>query len=117
MLIISVLCRRIGLIEKDGLSVAYHLPTVLFSVILFIIFLKLHISESNIFSMIGHKYSLHIYIVHWIFIELYQIGIIGCLPIYTRPLVVMILSIVLSVLYEKIKNIVRLIKKIIYISK
>lgn len=95
----SVMFRYIGLIDSGGLSVAYHMPTVAFSVILFISALKIKISPYNLLSRIGRVYSLYIYIVHWIFIEFYTIGIWGKLPVFSRPLIVLIASLSLSMLY------------------
>lgn len=103
-IVLIVSCRLLGITEGTGLPVAYHFTTVVFCVFLFMFFVKSNIPSANIFSRYGREYSLCIYMVHWIFIEFYTLGIWGASHFYSKPIVVMTVSVMLSISYVWIKR-------------
>ncbi|SDQ22655.1 Surface polysaccharide O-acyltransferase, integral membrane enzyme [Prevotella sp. khp1] len=101
---ISVVLRKYGIQELSGLDIAYHFPTVLLSICLLLLFAKLHISSTNVISQVGRKYSLHIYIVHWMIIEIFNLANNFQIPPLIRPFAVTLISLLLSMLYVKGKH-------------
>ena len=83
---------------------AYYFTTALLAVSIFCFFLHVNINNSNIISRIGRVNSIHIYIVHWVLIEiLFRIGNdVSPYLYFLSPLIIFFVSYVLSETYLKI---------------
>lgn len=70
--------------------------------------LQMNITD-NIFSKIGLRNSLHIYIVHWIIIDIMNniakfVPDFSLLNDYMQPILVFVISLICSELYMTMKN-------------
>lgn len=100
----SIILRRYGFYDGVGMHRAYYFTTALLAVSIFCFFLHVNINNSNIISRIGRVNSIHIYIVHWVLIEiLFRIGNdVSPYLYFLSPLIIFFVSYVLSETYLKI---------------
>lgn len=105
-ILLSVVLRYYSINDSSGLDVAYHFPTIAFSICLLLFFSKLHISSTNVVSQVGCKYSLHIYIVHWMIIEIFSLANNFQNPPLIRPFAVTLITLLLSMSYVKGKYLI-----------
>lgn len=86
-----------------------YLSTILLSTIIFIFGCKNPntVKEKNLLVIIGEKYSLSIYISQFIIIDIYQMifyPIPDRLMRYLTPIIIIIITVIVSYLYYEIKN-------------
>ncbi len=106
-----ILCFGQSFLHFHHYNQGYSIGTIILSLGIFPLFKDLTIKQ-NFLSNIGMKYSMHIYIVHWIFIDI--LGFIGRkIPEYNQigllinPILVFMLSIFASMSYTRFKNLIR----------
>lgn len=106
-----ILCACQNVYHFYSYNQGYSVGTIILSLGMFPLFKDLNLKQ-NILSDIGMKYSMHIYIVHWIFIDI--IGFVGRkIPEYNsiglliNPILVFIFSISASIIYTRFKKMIK----------
>lgn len=87
-----------------------HLSAYFLALVLFLFCLRFKSCKETIFSRIGHKYTLYIYIIHFGLINLVQ-SCLSVLPLkmergyaYLSPFLVYLLALGFAVIYDRMKN-------------
>lgn len=111
MLLGVILCICQNIFHFYSYNQGYSVGTIILSLGTFPLFKDLNLKQ-NILSDIGMKYTMHIYIVHWIFIDIMRF--IGRkIPTYEpiglliNPILVFIFSILASIIYTRFKKLIK----------
>lgn len=104
IIILLILITVIGFINRYYQIDVYQytIATILISMNLFILFGNINISAKKWIAKVGRKYSLHVYIFHWIFVVLLN-QMFSHMPLFVRliyPLILLVLSLSVSVVYK-----------------
>lgn len=111
ILIGLILCICQNIFHFYSYNKGYSIGTIILSLGIFPLFKNLNIKQ-NILSDIGMKYSMHIYIVHWIFIDIMGF-VVRKIPVYNsiglliNPILVFIFSILSSIIYTRLKKLIK----------
>lgn len=103
---ITTLVEKYILIRLNANAIRDHyISTTFLSIFIFLYCLKIPmVKNDNLLAIIGRKYSLHIYIVHLIFVKLYNICEINGIFDYFIQILIFIASLLVAVIYVKSKN-------------
>ena len=104
---ITTLIEKYILIRLNANTIRDHyISTTFLSIFMFICFIKIPMVKSdNLLAIIGQKYSLHIYIVHFMFVKLYNMYVVNEIFNYLIQIIIFVTSLLVSILYVKVKNI------------
>lgn len=104
IIIINTILKTNGINLEGGAKTCYHYSTVILSVVIFLFFKNLNIKSTHSLARWGLKCSMHIYVVHWIFIEIWYDNRNGIPYIlqFVIPFVIFALSILASFIYQYI---------------
>ena len=91
----------------------HYISTTFLSIFMLLLFIKIPmVKNNNVLATIGKKYSLHIYIIHLMFVKIYNAYTINVSILnYFIQLIIFIASILVAMLYIKIKNLLLKYKK------
>lgn len=105
ILIVNSFLRVNGVIIGHGVESCYHFSTVLLSILIFLFFNNLTIPSSHIFAKWGLKYSMHIYVIHWLFTEIWYMyrEDVPYVMSFTVPFVIFFASMLISYFYQSLK--------------
>lgn len=104
IIIINTILKLNGLNIDAGVNSCYHYSTVILSVLIFLFFKNLNIKSTHFLARWGLNYSMHIYIVHWIFIEIWYKNREG-LPhtfMFAIPFIIFTFCMLASFIYQYI---------------
>ena len=113
---ITTLAEKYILVKINANAIRDHyISTTFLSIFMLLFFIKIPmIKNNNVLAVIGRKYSLHIYVVHLIFVKIYNTYVINeSILNYFIQFLIFLVSLLVAILYIKIKNIYLEYKKII----
>ena len=103
---LTTLVEKYILIRLNANAIRDHyISTTFLSIFMFLYCIKIPmVKNNNSLAIIGRKYSLHIYVVHLIFVKLYNICAINGILDYFIQILIFIVSLLVAVIYVKSKN-------------